>query len=93
MPINILKQNKIANDQIACICDGDWKLPSQIDQLEKWLIEKETILNNGPYVADIGFTIRKGALGGGGVISLELMKILLKLRVEIFLSEYPSDED
>jgi selenophosphate synthetase-related protein len=46
-------------------------------------------LPNGKYIADIGFDIRKDASGGGAVINLKMIKILAKIGMEIYLSEYP----
>jgi len=37
----------------------------------------------------IGFSPRPGACGGGGVVSLDAMKIMLSVGMELFLSEYP----
>ncbi|MCP4990165.1 MAG: hypothetical protein GY928_30235 [Colwellia sp.] len=94
MPINIYLQDKDENKKIAWLCDNDWELPSQIDELEKWLITNESTLSKGSYVADIGFNIRKDALGGGGVVTLRMMEIMLNIGMELFLSEYPdNDED
>ncbi|SQH75380.1 conserved protein of unknown function [Shewanella benthica] len=42
----------------------------------------------GSYVADIGFSPRKGAAGGGAVISTGAMKIMLSIGMELYLSEY-----
>ncbi len=91
MPINIYER-KESSEELVWLCDDDWELPSQIDALEKWLIENQSKLDKSNYVADIGFDIRKDAFGGGGIISLEMMRILLDLGMEIYLSEYPSKE-
>lgn len=91
MPINIYNRNE-SSKGLAWLCDNDWKLPSQIDGLEKWLVENQSKIVKGDYVADIGFDIRKDALGGGGIISLEMMRILLNLGMEIYLSEYPTKD-
>jgi hypothetical protein len=88
MPINIYNR-KDSSQELAWLCDNDWELPSQVYELEKWLIENQSKILKGEYVADIGFDIRKDALGGGGIISLEMMRIMLDLGMEIYLSEYP----
>ncbi|HCY87795.1 MAG TPA: hypothetical protein DHV36_21850 [Desulfobacteraceae bacterium] len=92
MPINIYQENSDRN-QIDWICDDDWELPSQVFELENWLIKNKANLKAGPYIADIGFTVRKDASGGGGILSLKMIEILHKIKMEIFLSEYIDDED
>ncbi|HCY83878.1 MAG TPA: hypothetical protein DHV36_01955 [Desulfobacteraceae bacterium] len=92
MPINIFQDNS-DRTQIDWICDGDWDLSSQIYKFENWLIRNEEYLKEGPYVADIGFRPRRDASGGGGVISLNMLEILNKIKMELFLSEYPGDVD
>ncbi len=92
MPINIYQDNS-DRTQIGWICDGDWELPSQIYEFENWLIQNSETLKEGPYIADIGFTPRPDASGGGGVISLKMIEILHKAKIELFLSEYPGGED
>jgi hypothetical protein len=88
MPINIYEANSF--ETIAVISDTDWDLPTQIDELEKWLNKKGKNLQKGKYIADIGFDIRKDASGGGAVISSNMIKILSKIGMEIYLSEYPN---
>jgi len=88
MPINIY--NEIDSEKIDWLCDEVWDLPNQIDALEKWIKTKGKNLPKGRYVADIGFDIRKDATGGGSVISSELMKIMSKMGMNIYLSEYPN---
>ena len=88
MPINIYNQKNI--EKIAWLCDDDWELPSQIYELEEWLKKNESNIPPGDYVADIGFDIRKDATGGGGVLTIKSMAIMIKLGIELYLSEYPS---
>jgi hypothetical protein len=88
MPINIYSQNSDDTDQVAWLCDDEWELPGQVDELERWLKANQHKLSRGKYVADIGFQIRKDATGGGGVISTEMIGILNDLGMEIYLSEY-----
>lgn len=91
MPINIYIQDTLKN--IAFFCENEWDLPSQIDDLAKWLAKNHSNLTLGPYVADIGFSMRKDASGGGAVVSLKMMELMLKASVELFLSEYPENEE
>ncbi len=88
MPINIYDQERQGVDTIAQLCDDEWELPGQVDDLERWLKANQQTLSKGRYVADIGFQIRPNATGGGGVISTEMIRILNNLGMEIYLSEY-----
>ncbi|MCK0158842.1 hypothetical protein MWU65_16745 [Cellulophaga sp. F20128] len=88
MPINIYKEKN--NERLAWLCDKSWDLPYQISELENWLEKTGKHLPIGQYVADIGFGIRNEANGGGGVISKNMMGIMSKIGMEIYLSEYPS---
>ncbi|NJL88635.1 MAG: hypothetical protein HC916_01675 [Coleofasciculaceae cyanobacterium SM2_1_6] len=90
MPISIYSNKNHENEPVAWLCDQDWELPSQIDGLEEWLLENEDNLPSGSYVADIGFDIRKDASGGGAALSVQAMAIMVKLGMDLFLSEYPS---
>ncbi len=96
MPINILNHTNTPEgekgEKFAHLSDNDWELPSQIETLEAWLKENLDNLNSGTYVADLGFSPREGACGGGGVLSVEAMSIMVKLGITLFLSEYPPFE-
>ena len=94
MPINILKvrQPEAENDIVDRICDGEWELPTQIDALESWL-ETKSALPSGEYIADIGYSVRKNATGGGGVFSVAMMKALVALEMDVYFSEYDWGED
>jgi hypothetical protein len=86
MPVYIYKDNK----RIGECAVGEWELPSQIDELEQWLKANHQSLPKGKYFADIGFQVRKGATGGGGVISIAMIEMLNDIGMEIYLSEYNS---
>ena len=85
MPINIYEQK--THKEVAYLADSYWDLPNQIAELEEWLKETNTL--SGTYVADIGFDIRPDASGGGAVLTLDMLKKLSELGIEIYLSEYP----
>lgn len=68
--------------------EGAWDLSSQIDELERWLIDHREDLDKGSYVADIGFTVRKDASGGGAAMSKNLIAMLHEVGMEVYLSEY-----
>ena len=88
MPINIYNENSMA--KIIWLCDDIWDLPSQIGELEKWLIEHSDTLPKADYAIDIGFGIRLDATGGGTVISSKLMKLMADKGFDLYLSEYPN---
>jgi len=95
MPVNIYRvtpdgQN---NEPVAWLCDDNWRLPEQVDALESWLMESRSILRPDTYVADICFTPRVDALGGGAAISPEVMRMMADLGMSLFLSEYPASAD
>ena len=87
MPIVIKKDDSA--EEAAFLCDDTWELPAQIDILEGWLIENENKMESGKYTADIGYSPRDGAAGGGTAISLKAMSILMKMGMVLYLSEYP----
>jgi hypothetical protein len=96
MPVNIYRvtpEGGKKNERIAWLCDDNWRLPDQAEALEAWLAQNRATLKPDDYVADIGFTPREGALGGGAAISLEMMRTMADLGISLFLSEYPSSSD
>jgi hypothetical protein len=91
MPINIYSQDSDLADQLAWLCDDNWRLPDQVDALEAWLNQNKSRIPPGHYVADIGFTLRPDASGGGAALSPEMMRTMADLGMSLFLSEYPGD--
>lgn len=87
MPINIY--NEITNEQVTSIGESDWKLPSLLDSLEKWITANNSALKKAKYIADIGFDIRPDASGGGGSLSAEILRKLSDANIDIHFSEYP----
>jgi len=97
MPINIIdyagaKEGK-KGKLLEGLCEDEWEMPAQIEAFEKWLIENRNILPKGSYVADIGFSSRSGAVGGGAVLTTQAMKIMVSIGMELYLSEYPEFVD
>lgn len=90
MPINIYIEE--TGEKLDWLCDEAWDLPTQIDKLETWLMDKGKALKPSKYVADIGFDIRKDASGGGGVLSSKSMKIMGEIGMDVYFSEYNSAE-
>tara|TARA_R110000796_G_scaffold77585_1_gene173305 strand:- start:31701 stop:31979 length:279 start_codon:yes stop_codon:yes gene_type:complete len=91
MPINIYKEEN--QEKLAWLCEELWDLPNQIDALETWLKEKVSNLKPNKYIADIGFEIRDHASGGGGILSSEAMKIMGKIGMNLYFSEYPNSNN
>jgi hypothetical protein len=71
-----------------------WDLRTQIEALEEWLTANANDLNpSDQWVADVGFTVRLDALGGGPPISRTLMEMCVASNLEIYLSEYGAESD
>lgn len=86
MPINIYERDSLT--EIIYLSESHWDLPNQISDLEDWL--DKTDIPAGDYIADIGFDIRPNASGGGAVLTLNTLKRLYELGIEVYLSEYPN---
>lgn len=92
MPIRIDRVGANGKDEeIAWLCDEVWEMPIQLKVLEQWALENRSKLPVGSYVADLGFSPRPGAAGGGGIVGRELMEALLEMHMELYLSEYPPE--
>jgi hypothetical protein len=90
MPISITRrQGKGEYQDVAWLCDDDWKLPSQIQALDAWLQAAGPALSPGSYRADIGFDLRPDALGGGAILPVPMLTTLSALNMALHLSEYP----
>lgn len=75
--------------EIAWLAEDDWKLPSQLAELEVWLRADGLRLPSGSYTIDVGFSPREGASGGGGGVSAETMALMAEKGIDLWLSEYP----
>ncbi len=95
MPVNIYRVTPEGekNEEIAWLCPDNWRLPDQAQALETWLVDSVASLRPDEYVADLGFTPRKDALGGGAAISPQMMRTMADLGMSLFLSEYPGDDE
>ena len=93
MPVNIIDYSGAKEGEkgkpLEGLCDGEWEMPAQIESLEKWLIENQNKLPKGSYVADIGFSPKPSAAGGGTVLTTQAMSIMVSIGMELYLSEYP----
>jgi hypothetical protein len=78
---------KSSLETIAILAEDEWELPEQLSILTAWVAAHRSTLTQGPYVADIGFSMRVSS-GGGGVLSHETMKTLSEIDMSIYFSEY-----
>ncbi|MBB1387410.1 hypothetical protein H5119_18045 [Pseudoalteromonas sp. SG45-5] len=86
MPIYIKFEE--SNKQVAHLAKEYWDLPTQITELEDWLFQNHFNLSPSKYIADVGFSIRENACGGGAILSPEAMTIMGVLGIKLYLSEY-----
>lgn len=76
------------------ISGESWDLRTQIEALEEWLTANPDELDSASrWVADVGFTVRPDATGGGPPISCKLMQMCVASSLEIYLSEYGAEPD
>jgi len=76
------------------LAEESWDLPELFKIFENWLTEHADNLPSGhQWIADIGFTPREGANGGGPILSVQLMKKCTDLGMSIYLSEYNDEDD
>lgn len=70
-----------------------WDLPELFKLFEGWLFSDNFEMNTQfEWVADIGFSPREGANGGGPIISREVMQACIAKNISIYLSEYNDQE-
>ncbi|WP_299304295.1 hypothetical protein [uncultured Litoreibacter sp.] len=89
MPIIIRRDTEENGEMLLELCPSDWELPIQVYRLEKWLEDFDLPWPEGSYVADIGFTMRPDATGGGATLSVASMRRLAELGIELWFSEHP----
>ena len=95
MPIKITEhetQQDKKGKELDWLCDDLWRLPEQLKAFEQWLVQNKS-LPKSIYSADIAFSPREDAFGGGGNVSLKSMSIMLSIGMELYLSEYPEGTD
>jgi hypothetical protein len=69
--------------------EDSWELPELFKLFEHWLLnDSNDLSSNVQWIADIGFSPRAGANGGGPIISLDLMQSCIDKNISIYLSEY-----
>jgi hypothetical protein len=92
MPVTVYTDDE-SKAEIAWLCGDDWNLPAQVSALKTWLAQKGAAITSARYIADIGFSVRSDATGGGAAISPEMMRSMADLGITLFLSEYPATQD
>ena len=92
MPVTIYTDDD-SRGEVAWLCGDDWNLPAQVSALETWLAQNSATITSGRYIADIGFSVRSDATGGGAAVSPEMMRSMANLGITLFLSEYPATPD
>lgn len=97
MPINLIDYTNSKEGEkgevLTHLCKDKWEIPEQIEALEQWLKEQNGKIKAGNYIADIGYSPREGAAGGGAVLTTEAMEIMVNIGMDLYLSEYPAFED
>ena len=91
MPIIIRTED--FRERLATLCKDEMTLPAQIPALEEWLRQNKEKIRPGSYVADVGFSAREDATGGGPVLSPEMLRTMADLGMWLYLSEYNSGEE
>ena len=87
--VRTLEDSENQTELVAELCAGDWDLRNQVEELSAWLREHQCSASGGNLRADVGFSSRRDALGGGPVVTVEMMKAMVSLDMELWLSEYP----
>lgn len=94
MPIVIRPASTESRDGSSIeLSPADWNLETQLEFLEKWLIENQGLI---PFtlaqVADVGYEQRKEPRGGGPWLTSDFMKLCVKANLDLCLSAYPSGD-
>ena len=94
MPVIIRKIVDDSTVNYVEVATGSWDLRTQIEAFETWLSESPGRLDpSNQWIADVGFTVRLEALGGGPPITRNLMEMCVESNIEIYLSEYGSETE
>lgn len=85
-----LKNNKSGGAlHIIEIINDTWDLDTQLKTLEDWLRDNpDHHFEEGEWIADIGFEPRPDVTVAGYTIRQELMSILVKKNITLWLSDY-----
>lgn len=85
-----LKNNKSGNAlHVIEILNNNWDLDTQLKRLEEWLDDNNhDHFADGEWIADIGFEPRSDVTVAGYTIRQELMSLLVKNNITLWLSDY-----
>jgi len=92
MPVRIYRFDDIG-DEIANICRNSWDLDEQLWKLHEWVKRNRGRIKGEHIVADIGYSIRKDATGGGHALTKEEMRDYVDFGMDIYFSQYSNFED
>ena len=94
MPVVIRQIVEDGTKNHSDVAADSWDLRTQIEALEEWLSDSPGQLDPSyRWIADVGFTVRMDATGGGPPISRKLMEMSVASNLEIWLSEYGAEPD
>jgi len=92
-----LRNNKAASSDAAIdVVTDSWDLDVQLGRLLAWLQEHPKFdFGRGEWIVDVGYERRCGVAAAGYTISVELMALLSKNSITLWLSDYgaTTDED
>ena len=88
MPISISKIEGEKRVKVDTLAKNKWELLAQFNVFEEWVKNEAKNLESGKWIADIGFSPRSDACGGGPIISPEVMQACIDIGLSIYLSEY-----
>lgn len=94
MSIWIRKVVGEASENHLKLAEGCWDLRELFKEFEAWALESAPHLDPGDgWIADIGFSPREGANGGGPILSPQIMGVCVENGISIYLSEYDDREE
>ena len=95
MPVNIYRvaPEGEENEQVAWLCDDEWRLTQQSEALSAWLQVEGMKLKPDRYIANIGYSWRRDACSGGPVFTPETLRRLADLGMSLHISEYAGFTD
>jgi hypothetical protein len=92
MPTRIYRTSNI-REEVAYVCADNWDLDEQLWKLYEWVKENKSKIEGGNLVADIGYSVREGATGGGHALTKEEMRDYVEFGIDLYFSQYSSLTD
>ena len=82
-----------SSENVISLGADSWDLRELFTIFEEWLITNGASLEAGDgWIVDVGFSPRRGASGGGPIISPNIMSLCVEKRISIYLSEYDDSD-